>query len=489
MNVKYIIRNGTSAVTSFISVHRAKVFTAGMLILMLFCVLLGLTSGISSAVKQRYSLLEKADIPVLSGNINNKETSDTPDEPRSTDKSETPEIPDIPKTADTPKPEPIKQKEKDQVEIKAKPPEKHVIKIGHIVQYDKLVTGCELISANVVLNYYDKNVNYEQIIKHTKFGKIHVSKDGKWYGSSPSEAFLGDPHRIDGMGCFAPVIVDMVDDFGFTDICAKDTTGVDLNELIEKYVANDIPVMIWVTDSMCPLGKGDVWHLTNEDGSISKETFTWPLNEHCVVLMGYDKNNYYLSDPLSYSECVKYDKKLVETRFKDLGCMSVVIETIDNNSKSAASTNKTTDSDSKSAENKNKTTESSSKSAENKNKTTDNSSKSSASANKTTESSSKPADNKNKTTDNSSKSSASTNKTTESSSKLADNKDKTTDSDSKPATNTNKTTDSNSKPAAKTNKTTDSDSKPAASTNKTTDSNKKTTSNDNVSKNENNSSS
>lgn len=62
-----------------------------------------------------------------------------------------------------------------------------------------------------------------------------------------------------------------------------------------------------------------------EKGTVTDETFVWPLHEHCVVLTGYDKNYYYFTDPLDSRDTVKYDKKLVEQRYKEMGEMSLII--------------------------------------------------------------------------------------------------------------------------------------------------------------------
>ena len=64
--------------------------------------------------------------------------------------------------------------------------------------------------------------------------------------------------------------------------------------------------------------EGSQWLLANG------ETFIWPAGEHCMVLCGYDEKYYHLADPQSGS-IVIYEKKLVETRFGELGKQAVII--------------------------------------------------------------------------------------------------------------------------------------------------------------------
>jgi uncharacterized protein YvpB len=47
--------------------------------------------------------------------------------------------------------------------------------------------------------------------------------------------------------------------------------------------------------------------------------------EHCLVLVGYDDNNYYFNDPYKNHGVIPYEKKLVNQRFLELGKQSVVI--------------------------------------------------------------------------------------------------------------------------------------------------------------------
>jgi len=79
-------------------------------------------------------------------------------------------------------------------------------------------------------------------------------------------------------------------------------------------------VLVWTSLNLLPTESGAEWYLRE-----SGEKFQWISNEHCMVLVGYDKDKYYFNDPYEGNGVVGYDKNLVEKRFKELGDQSVVI--------------------------------------------------------------------------------------------------------------------------------------------------------------------
>ena len=54
-------------------------------------------------------------------------------------------------------------------------------------------------------------------------------------------------------------------------------------------------------------------------------TYTWLANEHCLVLMGYDNENYYFSDPYK-GAVVKYKKALCQSRYQAFGQQALAIK-------------------------------------------------------------------------------------------------------------------------------------------------------------------
>ena len=55
-------------------------------------------------------------------------------------------------------------------------------------------TGCEAVSAAMLLKYKGYNVSAKNIIDNTKNGsKKYLSDDGNWYGANPFKEFVGHP--------------------------------------------------------------------------------------------------------------------------------------------------------------------------------------------------------------------------------------------------------------------------------------------------------
>lgn len=195
------------------------------------------------------------------------------------------------------------------------------ISVPFINQNPQLPTGCEITSAAMVLQYYGENV------KHTTFAESWIKKssnfyyqNGKRYGPDPSLIFAGNPASKYSYGCFAPVIANAVNKK--SDICkAEVIEGKSLSYLCRKYIDNGKPLLIWATISMVATKGSDYWY-TAEGKKIS-----WPINEHCLVLVDYDDNYYYFNDPLR-GKRVAYSKSLVNTRYKELNSQAVYIDLI-----------------------------------------------------------------------------------------------------------------------------------------------------------------
>ena len=69
---------------------------------------------------------------------------------------------------------------------------------------------------------------------------------------------------------------------------------------------------------MKPAEQGKSWILS--DDSI----YTWISGEHCMVLVGYGQDYYFVNDPMSGST-VCFEKEIMEDRFRKLGSQAVYI--------------------------------------------------------------------------------------------------------------------------------------------------------------------
>lgn len=196
-----------------------------------------------------------------------------------------------------------------------------VLSVPYISQKGKLATGCELVSTAMVLNYYGESVSVEDVVAKTPHTNLTETKNGLT-GSHPSQFFIGNPYSPDGFGCYAPVVTAVMNAFlSESGKKAINLTGAELEELARDRVANGSPVILWATMNMKEPRPGKSWTLT-ETG----ETFRWIAGEHCLVLVGFDKDSYFFNDPYDSNGVISFDKELVKTRYESLGKQAVAVE-------------------------------------------------------------------------------------------------------------------------------------------------------------------
>ena len=90
-----------------------------------------------------------------------------------------------------------------------------------------------------------------------------------------------------------------------------DETGTSMQELIQRYIDREMPVVFWACIDMKKEIIGPQWKLLD-----SGELFAWRSNEHCMLLVGYDEEGYYFNDPHENHGLIRYPKALVEERHK-----------------------------------------------------------------------------------------------------------------------------------------------------------------------------
>jgi len=198
-------------------------------------------------------------------------------------------------------------------------PKKLIENVPIISQFPKYPTGCESVTAVMALNYYGKSISVEEFINNylPKSRDFYI-ENGKNFGPSPYEYFIGNPKSSSSYGCMAPVIEKAINKFINNSGKVKNITDMSLDSICEEYIDNNIPVIMWVTINMLETNPKHSWYLNEET------RFTWPGNEHCMLLIGYDNKNYYFNDPYT-GKLVAYKKLLTEDRFAELGRQALVI--------------------------------------------------------------------------------------------------------------------------------------------------------------------
>ena len=216
----------------------------------------------------------------------------------------------------------IPEKKEPQIDIpEAKDSQKaNIIKdVPVLSQFPEFPTGCESVSTVTVLRFYGENITAAKFIdEYLPKSADFYYESGKRYGPSPYDFFIGNPRTAASYGCMAPVIEKALCDYFGGSERVKNTTGAELSELCDEYIDNGIPVITWATINMLDTDPKNTWYL--KDGT----RFSWPGNEHCLVLTGYDADSYYFNDPYA-GKTVKYKKQTVKDRYAELGRQSVVI--------------------------------------------------------------------------------------------------------------------------------------------------------------------
>lgn len=181
-------------------------------------------------------------------------------------------------------------------------------------------TGCESASAVMLLRDAGYSTSIDTFIDTALDKGSLYSSGGKLYGPHPDEAFIGDPRSSSGFGCYAPVITKALNKLLTNGDTAVNITGTPLSQLLTDYIDKGQPVAIWATINMVQSTPGRQWYLTS-NGSL----FTWKRSEHCLVLVGYDDNYYYINDPYKGNGLKAYARSTVEARYTYMGSQAVII--------------------------------------------------------------------------------------------------------------------------------------------------------------------
>ena len=197
--------------------------------------------------------------------------------------------------------------------------------VPYYSQQGLLPTGCELVSAKMVLDYYlEEDLDVQEIVEHTRC-QYPESVEGRTYAPHPENAFIGSPWDETSFGCFAPTVADMMNELLPPGMTAVNTSGTPLMTLAQTYIPRGEPVLVWATICMTASFPSIGWYLYDKDGKTTDEWYEWPANEHCMVLIGYDESRYYFLDPYNSRGMVSYPYATAEQRFAEIGSYSVTV--------------------------------------------------------------------------------------------------------------------------------------------------------------------
>ena len=165
---------------------------------------------------------------------------------------------------------------------------KKIIRVPYIDQTKDYPTGCESVSAVMLLHYLGMFLSVDEFIDNYLEKEPMQKREGRLYGPNPFQCFAGSPYDSDSFGCYAPVIADALNRV-FANFKmekrAKDISGMPVEKMLARYIDRDIPVIFWASIDLKETVFGPDWLLA--DGTV----FSWISNEHCMLLVGYDEKS------------------------------------------------------------------------------------------------------------------------------------------------------------------------------------------------------
>ncbi|MFP3412227.1 C39 family peptidase [Bacillus sp. SIMBA_074] len=182
-----------------------------------------------------------------------------------------------------------------------------------IQQLPELDRGCEVTSLAMMLQYAGVSVDKMKLANEIK--KVNFMEDG--VRGNPNEGFVGNIYTFSesGYGVYHGPLFKLAKKY--LPNKAVDLTGKSIEELY-KSVSNGQPVVMITNATYAPLDEAEftTWETNSGDVSIT-------YNEHCVVLVGYDKESVYIRDPLDDSLDVKVPRGKFEQAWVQMGSQAI----------------------------------------------------------------------------------------------------------------------------------------------------------------------
>ena len=195
-----------------------------------------------------------------------------------------------------------------------------ILDVKNIQQKPELPKGSEITATTMVLNYLGIKVSKMELVNYLP--KTGLPQNGK--ASNPYTTYIGDPKLTTGYGCYAAVIKNAL---RYQYFKAKNITDYTIKILNDDFINlyseidNKNPVVIWATVNMKDVTNTVTW--TDMEGY----SVTWKTNEHCLVLIGYDKDKdtAIFSDPLDPKGIVEYPRSVAEKAYNTMEKQALVI--------------------------------------------------------------------------------------------------------------------------------------------------------------------
>ncbi len=210
-------------------------------------------------------------------------------------------------------------------------PESYMINSVKAIAMDDLKAGCETYACTMLLNSLGFDLDEHTIAdNYLNCQYVFLSEDGlEGEGPDMYSAFAGTAYA--GWGVYAPSMAKSMNAYlkdQKSNLKAYALENVELDDLVEQYVSKGVPVMIWATTYMQEPYVYHTWTVNYVDENAKTkigDKFSWYMHEHCLVLAGYDKDNYYFGDSTAGTiSCFKKD--LVKKRYEQMFKQAIVVK-------------------------------------------------------------------------------------------------------------------------------------------------------------------
>ena len=210
-------------------------------------------------------------------------------------------------------------------------PESYMINSVKAIAMDDLKAGCETYACTMLLNSLGFDLDEHTIAdNYLNCQYVYLTEDGlEGEGPDMYSAFAGTAYA--GWGVYAPSMAKSMNAYlkdQKSNLKAYALENVELDDLVEQYVSKGVPVMIWATTYMQEPYVYHTWTVNYVDENAKTkigDKFSWYMHEHCLVLAGYDKDNYYFGDSTAGTiSCFKKD--LVKKRYEQMFKQAIVVK-------------------------------------------------------------------------------------------------------------------------------------------------------------------
>lgn len=182
-------------------------------------------------------------------------------------------------------------------------------------QLPTLPTGCEAVSATMLLQWKGLDITMEEVANDLPKGKRPFVLGGKLVGGNPYIEFVGDPFSSSGYGVYHTPIYNLLNKYCPNEV--DDMTGCSFENLL-TIIDSGQPVMVWATIDMRKPKIRSTWY------DIKGNLITWKTPEHALVLIGYSDNEVIVNDPLQGKK-VYYDQSDFIINWKFMGSQAITI--------------------------------------------------------------------------------------------------------------------------------------------------------------------